>query len=368
MEPIRVLQVVTCMNRGGLESMLMNYYRNIDKSKIQFDFLEHRQGKHDFTDEILSLGGKIFTVPSVNPFNTNGYLNALDNFFQQHKEYSIIHSHLDCMSSYPLKYAKKYSFPVKIAHSHNTNQEKNLKYFLKMYSKTRIPKYTTHLFSCGEEAGKWMFPKKEFQILNNAIDAQKFQYNIDVENEVKRELGLEKDFIIGHIGRFNSQKNHKFLIQIFYEIHKLRPNSKLVLVGIGELQEEIMRMANEFGINDSILFLGVRSDTERVIQAFDVFVFPSLFEGLPVTLIEAQAAGLRCIKSDSITDECCITKNVKSFSLKRDASNWAKEIISYGFNYKKQDTYVDVVKGGFDIKGNASFLEEFYLNEYNKIK
>lgn len=363
MEPIRVLQVVTFMNRGGLESMLMNYYRNINRNKVQFDFLEHRDGEHDFSNEILSLGGKIYTLPPVNPSNTNNYLDALDEFFKEHTEYKIVHSHLDCMSTYPLKYAQKYGSPVRIAHSHNTNQEKNFKYFVKMYSKSQIPKYATHLFSCGEEAGKWMFPKREFRILNNAIDAKKFQYNRDVDNEIKRELGLEQEFIIGHVGRFNSQKNHKFLIQIFNEIYKLKPNSKLILVGIGELQEEIVEMANDLGINDSILFLGLRSDIDRVMQAFDVFIFPSLFEGLPVTMIEAQAAGLRCIKSDEVTDQCCITKNVKSLPLKSNAISWAKEIISYGYNYEKLDTYKDIVKGGFDIKENAKFLEEFYLNE-----
>lgn len=215
-EPIRVLQVVTHMNRGGLETMLMNYYRNIDRSKIQFDFLTHRpeNEKKDYDDEIRSLGGKIYHMPMLNPFSPS-YMKSLDKFFKEHKEYQIVHSHLDCLSAYPLKAAKKNGVPVRIAHSHNTSQERNLKYLIKDYSKRQIPKYATHLFACGQEAGKWMFGKHKFQIMNNAIDAKKFIYNEEVRMEKRKELGLEGKFVIGHVGRFNLQKNHEFLIHCF---------------------------------------------------------------------------------------------------------------------------------------------------------
>ncbi|OAT81049.1 glycosyltransferase [Bacillus sp. MKU004] len=368
MEPIRILQVVTLMNRGGLESMLMNYYRNIDRSKIQFDFLEHRTGNHDFTEEILSLGGRIFTVPEVNPLNTNGYLNKLDMFFESHKEYKIVHSHLDCMSAYPLMYTEKHNIPIRIAHSHNTNQERNWKYLVKKFSKKLIPKYANNLFACGEEAGNWMFGNNSFQILNNAIDAEKFKTDEITRVKIRDELDLNDEFVIGHVGRFNSQKNHKFLIEVFRELIKEIPNSKLLLIGVGELENDIRDLVDRYKINENVLFLGLRNDIHRIMQALDIFVFPSLFEGLPVTLIEAQASGVRCIVSDTVSSESFITKNIKTVSLNEKATLWAKEIIEYGRSYMREDTSSDIRESGYDIRTNAQWLEEFYINEYNKIR
>lgn len=362
MEPIRVLQVVTFMNRGGLESMLMNYYRNIDRSKIQFDFLEHREGKHDFTDEILSLGGKIYTVPSVNPFNTNGYLNALDNFFQQHKEYNIIHSHLDCMSSYPLKYAKKHDFPVRLAHSHNTNQEKNLKYLLKMHSRLQIPKYASNLFACSEEAGKWMYGQKEFRILNNAIDAKKFIYDSEKAAQVKKSLEIEDKFVLGHIGRFNAQKNHDFLIDIFEKVYQQEHNSVLLLIGVGELEEEIRKKVETLNLTSVVKFLGLRDDIPDLLQGMDAFIFPSLFEGLPVTLVEAQANGLPCVISDTITNEVEITDNIEYLGLAKKPDEWASHILKYKGKNNREEMYDVICEKGFDIISNVDWLENFYMS------
>ena len=362
MEPIRVLQIVTLMDRGGLESMLMNYYRNIDRKKIQFDFLEHREGKHDFTDEIISLGENVYTVPPVNPFNSNGYLSALDSFFQQHKEYSIVHSHLDCMSSYPLKYAKKNGIPFRIAHSHNTSQERNLKYVLKMYSRSQIPKYTSNLFACGEEAGKWMYGKQKFRILNNAIDAKKFIYNSEESTRVKKYLEIEDKFVIGHIGRFNSQKNHDFLIDIFEKIYRQENNSVLLLIGVGELEEQIRNKVEKLNLTSAVKFLGLQEGIPSLLQAMDVFVFPSLFEGLPVTLIEAQANGLPCVISDVITNEVNITNNIEYLGLEKESEEWASHILKYKEDTNRKDMFEVICEKGFDINANVRWLEEFYLN------
>ncbi|MEH7085347.1 glycosyltransferase family 1 protein [Neobacillus drentensis] len=362
MEPIRVLQVVTYMNRGGLESMLMNYYRNIDRSKVQFDFLEHRKGPHDFTDEILSLGGKIYTVPSVNPLNTNGYFNELDDFFKRNTEYKIIHSHLDALSTYPLKYAEKHGAPIRIAHSHNTSQEKNWKYLLKMYSRSQIQKYTTHLFSCGDNAGQWLFGMNDFQVLNNAIDAKKFVFNPVLSNQQKQLLGIADKFVIGHIGRFHKQKNHEFLIDIFEKVYQKDKNSVLLLIGIGELVDEIKAKVKKLGLASAVKFLGLRDDIPELLQAMDVFVFPSLFEGFPVTLVEAQASGLPCVISNTITNEVDITKNISYVSLSEEANIWADQILSIKGIHKRMDLYEKILKSGFDIETNAQWLENFYLS------
>ncbi len=361
-EPIRVLQVVTHMNRGGLETMLMNYYRNIDRNKVQFDFLTHRpeNEKKDYDDEIRRLGGKIYHMPVLNPFSPS-YMKSLDRFFKEHKEYKIVHFHLDCLSAYPLKAAKKNGVPVRIAHSHNTSQEKNLKYFIKDYSKKQIPKYATHLFACGKEAGKWMFGKHNFQIMNNAIDAKKFIYNEEIRKQKRVELGVEDKFVIGHVGRFNLQKNHEFLIKCFADFAKTDEDAVLALIGNGELQEKIREQVKKYGIETKVKFLGLREDISQLLQAMDLFLFPSLFEGLPVTLVEAQAAGLPCVISDTITDEIMITDQISKVSLEADTDFWNQKIADYKHAQRK-DTMSEIIKHGFDIDKNVRWLEEFYTN------
>lgn len=364
-KPIRVLQVVTYMNRGGLETMLMNYYRNIDRSKIQFDFLEHRPGKHDYTDEILSLGGKIFKVPSVNPLNTNNYLTEIDNFFKEHR-YDIIHVHLDCMSKYILKYAKKNNVQVRIAHAHSSSQEKDVKYLIKLYSKLGIPKYATNLFACGYKAGKWTFGNRKFDVINNAIDVNQFKFNKEISLSKKEELNLSGKFVIGHIGRFNSVKNHSFLIEIFNEIIKLNNQSVLVLVGEGPLQEEMQKKVDELGLSNSVMFLGLRNDISEILQAMDVLVFPSLFEGVPLTLIEAQASGIPCVVSANVSKEAKITDKFDFVPLKTTTFNWVNEIIKYNNFSREMNSIKKIKNAGYDIIESTLMLEKFYLKSFEE--
>lgn len=357
---LRVLQVVTYMGRGGLETMIMNYYRNIDRSKIQFDFLVHRQEEAAYDKEILSLGGHIYRMPVLNPFS-KAYFSSLDSFFKKHR-YNIVHSHLDCMSAYPLKIAQKNGVSVRIAHSHNKSQDKNLKYPIKLLSKRLIPKYATHLFACGKEAGYWMFNGKPYTILNNAIDAQMYTYNEQIRNEVREELNLTNDnFVIGHVGRFNPQKNHGFIIDVFNAVYKRDENARLVLVGSGDGQQAIEDKVKRLGLSDAVLFLGSRGDVNRVLQAMDVFLFPSLYEGLPLSIIEAQAAGLPCIISDNVPDECIKTDRVFWYSLGEPADFWADKIFE-ALKISKKDTLSEIVASGFDIKENSRKLEDFYTS------
>ena len=277
-QPIRVLHVVTQMTRGGLETMLMNYYRHIDRSKVQFDFLEHRDYMADYDEEILSLGGIIHRLPRLNPLSP-GYLHAADRFFANHPEYHIVHSHLDCMAGIPLKYAKKHGVPTRIAHAHNSNQDKNFKYPMKLLYKQSIPRYATELFACGQEAGKWMFCGRSFTVLNNAIDAEKYIYSAGVRAEVRQELGIEQQtLVVGHVGRMSPQKNHAFLITVFHALLQKHADSKLMLVGCGNLEADIRKQCESLGIADRVIFTGVRNDVNRLLQAMDVFVMPSLYE------------------------------------------------------------------------------------------
>ena len=324
--PIRVLHIVTTMNRGGLETMLMNYYRHIDRTKIQFDFLVHRDFEADYDSEILSLGGKIYHVSRLNPFNSS-YFKELDIFFKKHKEYKVVHVHQDCLSSIALKVAKQNNVPIRIAHSHNANQDRNIKFLIKKHYMKSIPKYSTELFACGKEAGDWMFRGEKYTVLKNAIDKDNFTYNLDVRNRIRTELKLQKNIVIGHVGRFNPQKNHEYLIDIFHKVHQLDAHTKLMLIGKGDLEEKIKEKVLTLGLKDDVLFLGNRSDVNELLQAMDVFVFPSHYEGLPVTLVEAQAAGLPIVKSTSISEQCSITPNITSLPLNSDCTIWAQKIL-----------------------------------------
>ena len=354
---IRVLQVVTHMNRGGLETMLMNYYRNIDRSQIQFDFLTHRPYDGDYGKEIKELGGVIYHLPRMNPYSIT-YRQALKRFFDENSEYKIVHVHQDCMSSVILKEAQRQGIPVRIAHSHSSSQDKNWKYILKLLYKTRISKYATDLMACGEQAGKWMFGNCDFLILNNAIDARLYSFNLDIRRQKRKELGIRDDeLLLGHVGRFSYPKNHNFLIDIFQNISS-GTKAKLLLVGDGELRGQIEAKVQKLGLSDRVIFTGLRADVAELMQAMDVFVFPSNYEGLPVTMVEAQAAGLPCFISTNVPDECILTSLVKQSALSEGAEKWA-DIILAG-DKKRLDTYETIKEKGFDIIENAKWLQDYY--------
>ena len=357
-QPLRVLHIVTYMGRGGLETMIMNYYRNIDRSKVQFDFLVHRDFKADYDDEIERLGGRIYRISQLNPFSIS-YYKELNKFFSENR-YKIVHCHLDCMSAIPLSIAKKYNIPVRIAHSHNSSQDKNFKYIIKVFAKKFIPFFSTDLFACSKIAGKWMFGNYNYSIFNNAIDTSKFIYNKFKELEIKNRLNLTNNFVIGHIGRFNPQKNHDFLIDIFYEVYKCDNTAKLVLVGSGDLQKSIENIVEKYGLTDTVLFLGSRDDVHEILQAFDVFVFPSLYEGLGIVAIEAQCAGIPCIVSDTVPEDTRITSDFNFLSLNSPANRWANEIIKYK-NFQKSDSSDIIISSGYDVSEKAKWLEEYYL-------
>lgn len=360
MEQVRVLQVVTYMGRGGLESMLMNYYRHIDREEVQFDFLVHRQERAAFDDEIESLGGRIYRLPRLVPWSKN-YLAALNRFFDEHSEHKIVHVHQDCLSSVILKIAAQHNVPVRVAHSHSANQDKNLKYPIKLWYKRGIPKYATDLFACGKGAGDWMFGGASYQIINNAIDVVACAYNPTKRQEMRRQLGLENEFTIGHVGRFNQPKNHPFLLDIFAALLRKEPNAVLLLVGGGEGMSKMQEKVQELGIAEHVRFLGVRSDVADLMQAMDVFVFPSLYEGLPVTMVEAQAAGLPCIISDKVPPECILTEGlVDIMLLSASPEAWAAKILKKK-NLPRIDRRSEIAAHGFDITTEAVKLQKFYL-------
>ena len=326
--PLRVLHVVVNMNRGGAETLLMNLYRNIDRSKIQFDFLTCKEGVFD--NEIIEMGGIIHRIPYISDVGHFRYKKELNNFFAKNNHYSIVHSHMDKMSGFILQSAKKAGIPTRISHSHNTQSEGGLATKLyKWYAGQSIIPNATEFLACSGEAAKWLFPERSERaiILKNGIEHEQFAFSDEIRKQMREELSLDDEtFVLGHVGRFNLQKNHSFLIEIFAHYHSIHANSKLMLVGDGPLRSEIEQKARELHIEDEVVFLGVRSDINRLLQAFDVFVFPSLHEGLPVSLIEAQGSGLPCIISDQISKEVDLGMHLIDYAPLGHLQSWTEKI------------------------------------------
>lgn len=362
---MRILQVVTNMDRGGLETMLMNYYRCIDREKVQFDFLVHRQERAAYDDEIELLGGKIYRLPRLVPWSRS-YLAAMNRFFEEHPEYRIVHVHQDCLSSVILKTAKSHGVPVRIAHSHSSSQDINLKYPIKLWYKRSISKYATDLFACGNAAGDWMFSGATYRVINNGVYTPDYLPNVEKRHAIRDALGLKDELVIGHVGRFSQPKNHPFLLKLFAALLKKTPNAVLLLVGGGENMPQIQSQAQALKIASHVRFLGIREDVSNLMQAMDVFVLPSLYEGLPVTMVEAQAAGLPCLISDKVPQECILTEGlVDVVPLSAGTEAWAKKILEK-CNTPRIDHSAEIAAHGFDITTEAIKLQEFYQNAYEQ--
>lgn len=356
---IRVLQCVNIMDRAGLETMLMNYYRNIDRDKIQFDFLTHRPVAGQYDEEIRSLGGRIYQAPRLYPQNYPAYFKWMKRFFAEHPEYQIVHSHIDAMSYLPLLAAKKANIPVRIAHSHSTSIDKDLKYILKQLYRLGINRVVTHRFACGKKAGEFLFRGHDFQVIPNAVNASDFYFNARIRADKRKELGLTDEFTVGHVGRFYYPKNHKFLIDIFHALSRLCPDARLVLIGNGEKESEIRDYVAELGLADQVHFLGSRSDAADWYQAMDVFVLPSLFEGIPLVGVEAQLSGLPCLFSDKVPDEVAFGEQVSFVSLQETPAQWASRMIVESELTRQQRA--DLAKNShYDIQIAKKILVESY--------
>lgn len=365
--PIRVLHVLHGLNCGGAENMIMNLYRNIDTSKIQFDFLVHTNEKCFFDDEVKKLGGNIYHVPYYNVLNHCSYKKALNDFFKNHSEIKIVHGHLGSCAHIYLKIAKKYGCYA-IVHSHSskpdkTNAKKNL---YKLFAiKTRG--VADFFFGCSVKAGEYRYGKKivnseRFMMLNNAIATEKYEFDEKERNRIRKEFGIEDKFVVGHVGRFNEVKNHDYLIDVFKCVSDKNENAVLMLVGGGELEPKIRKKAEMLGLEEKVIFTGVRSDVNLLLQAMDCFVFPSLYEGLGIVAIEAECFGLPCFINDTLPPELYINDNVYGISLNKSPKEWAKMILEKGNIKISNKIAKDNVKhAGYDINITAKMLKDFYI-------
>lgn len=363
-KPIRVLHIVRKMDIGGVQMMLMNYYRNIDRNLVQFDFVVQGEASGYFDDEIVSLGGNIYHVSSIKELP--------EYYFELYKllknnQFDIVHVHHNYANFHGLLIAFFAGVKVRISHSHNTPPENRIiKKVIKRVLRVFINLISTNRFACSKVAFEWLYGSKfkignsNDYIINNAIDVSKFMFDEHTREVVRSELDISNDIVIGHIGSFSDQKNHRFIIKIFTEIQRINSNSSLLLVGDGPLKEHIKNEIDKLGLRKKVKFMGNRNDVNKLLQAFDVFIFPSLYEGLGIVLVEAQSSGVICIASDTITKEVALTDLVSYKSLSDDPKEWAEQIIN-SVNLKKRiDRSSEIRKNGYDILQESKRLEDIY--------
>lgn len=361
MPPIRVLQVVPAMNAGGMETFIMNVYRAIDREQVQFDFLYHYDMPCFYDEEIERLGGRITKLTVRQDNDLPGYLRALRAFFTAHPEYRVIHGHYSGFGMFYNPIAKRCGITVRAGHSHNTNYEKNLVGTLDRCMSAFFSAGLTHRFACGQEAGRALYGGKAFTFLPNGVDAAAFAPDPAVRAALRAELGVGEDgLLLGHIGRFCQQKNHGYLIDIFRRIKARRPGAKLVLLGQGETLDAVRAAAADLG--DAVVFAGVRANTRDYYAAMDAFLLPSLFEGLPVVLVEAQAAGLPCFVSDTVDKTVDFGGNMQFLPLGQPDA-WADAVCGSPL-VRAQDALERTRDAGYDIRTTAAKLQQFYLTEY----
>ena len=362
-------------NMGGIESFIMNIYRNIDRSKIQMDFIvSHDQEKIAYEDEIVKMGGKIHRVMYSESESLFKSRKCLKDFFKEHNDYDAMHIHANFPYAFPLKYAKKAGVPIRIIHSHNSNKDevrhKGIKKIINgirdYQIKRQIDKYPNYYFACSDLAADFMFPGKEYKWVKNGIDTDSFKYDEDIRKAIRSELGIPDDCqVLGFIGRIREQKNPYFIIDIFREYLKLNRETMLVIVGIGEWENQIKEYAKDLIDNKQVLFLGKRNDSNRIYQAIDSFLLPSFYEGLPVVLVESQTAGLPSFTSDVVTKQVELTDLVHYYPLSIGAEKWAKNVFDELQKYERKDYSKIIIEKGFDEKESAKEIEKFYLEHIN---
>lgn len=363
---VRVAHVIGKWLGGGVEAVVMNYYRNIDHNKIQFDFICDDDSTNIPYEEIEKLGGKVMLVP---PYQKPvKYHKTLKKILKE-ENYKIVHSHINTLSVFSLFAAKCADVPVRIAHNHSTTNKKEWKKnLLKQFLRPFVKIFATDYFACTEHAGRWAFGNKKFEnskvfVLNNAIELEKFQYDVKLRKEKRKEFKIkDSTLVVGHAGRFVAQKNHDYIIDVFYEVHKKNNDSILMLVGQGPLMNGIKDKVKKLKLDDCVMFLGQRNDINELYQAFDLFLFPSLYEGLGMVLIEAQVSGLPCLASTEVPCIAKVTENLDFIDLDCAPEIWATFILNYTGKFDRKSYIKEISDSGYNIKLENKKLEDYYFN------
>lgn len=354
------------MLHGGIQTFVVENIRHMDHDKIKIDFLLLDDGNKYSLEDTIAEYGKLYKLKDIwlrTPLDYLTYKKALKNFFKTHNDYEIVHLHSSSKNWLVLYYAKKYGINIRIAHSHNIGFQTKSRLQL-VLAKLFIPLlnfYATDFFACSKDAGKWLFGNKNVKIIHNAVDIKKLKFDVAKRKKTQKELGIEGKFVVGHLGRFTHQKNHKFLFDIFKSIYDRNENACLLLVGEGELKEDMAEYAKKLNIYDKVIFAGYHRDTENYLSAMDIFVFPSKFEGLGLVLIEAQANGLPCFTSDKVVpEEAKVSNNLCFISLDDPPEVWADKIMNS--DLERKDVTEQIISAGYRIDDTAMLLQEYYIN------
>lgn len=365
-EPIRILHVFGKTNLGGAESRTMDLYRHMDRKRVQFDFLVHTDETCFFDEEIEKLGGRIYRVPRFKLYNIFRYKKTLKTFFSEHHDFAAVQGHMTSTAAVYLPIAKKAGVAMTIAHARSAGVDKGMKGITTRLLRRNLWKRADYLFTCSELAAISVYGKKAAKELTvfipNAIDAARFTFDKEIRTNLRTDLGIDDKFVIGHVGRFHYAKNHEYLIDIFHSLSTMLPAGKepvLLLVGEGSGMQAVKDKVKALGLEDKVIFLGNHADIWNYYQAFDYFVFPSRFEGLPGTVVEAQASGLRTVMSDTLTTEAVFTDLVHTLPITAEAKNWADYILKT-CEYEREDTCQLVQSSGFDVCAQAQKMMLFY--------
>ena len=367
--PIRVVHVIGKMIGGGVEQVAMNYYSHVDHARVQFDFIITDDSTVVVENKkiIEALGGRLFVVPAYRRLRT--FEDSLYALFIEHPEWRIVHSHMNSLSVFVLKQAKRAGIPVRIAHSHSTSGKgEYAKNAVKALLKTQANRYPTERFACSRYAGEWLFGKgADFEVVYNAIDLRRFSFSAEARAKARADLGLVGgQFAVGHVGRFMAQKNHAFLIDAFEQVARRREDAVLLLVGTGEAEACVESSVAERGLSGRVRFLGQRTDMPDMYAAFDAFVLPSLYEGLGLVGVEAQRSGLPCLLSDAITREVDVTGECRFLPID-DATVWADAICGLEARGDVERASVDdLAFADYDIERRGAWLTEKYLDLYGR--
>ena len=364
-EILHVLHVFGKLNRGGAESRVMDLYRNVDRAKVQFDFMQHTTKVCDFQPEIEQLGGKVYHVPPFRFWNYFSYCKAWKQFIREHPEIRIVHGHMTSTASIYLPIVHKKGV-FTIAHSRNAGVDKGIKGKLTKFLRRNLTEKCDRCFACSKLAGEAVFGKEAMEqgnvtIIPNAIDAARFTFDPEVRKQKREELHIQpEEFLIGEVGRFDPQKNQKYAVEILAECRKKNFPAKLILIGEGPLMETVRQQVEELQLQEYVIFTGLQKDVVPFYQAMDFFLLPSFYEGLPGVAVEAQASGLRGILSDAITTETTMTSLMEFLNVQEPAEVWADRIMACG-HYERQNTLKEMQEAGFDVKNLAKRLQDFYL-------
>lgn len=365
MKKKKILHVIATLNHGGAENVAVNFFRLVNKEKYTCDYLIYVNDKRDYEDEIKRLGGNVYCItnPHTNYFK---WKKEFKEILKTQGPYDIVHSHNLFHSGDVLKVSKKMGVKMRIAHSHTTASSVNIPFIKKIYDsvkRKKIEKNATDFVACGQEAGNYLFGSKLFQekgiIINNDIDLNKFKYDNDIRNEIRKELNIENNFVLLNVGRLLPVKNQIFLIELMKYIKCQNENIKLIIVGDGPMKDELDNKIKEYSLENNVILLGNRSDVNCILNAADMFIMPSLFEGLPLAIIEAQGNGLHVLASNTISKECNITGFVDFLSLDDEIEIWANYVLN-GIKYKHEDTTEIIIKKHYDTESNRKFINDFY--------